>query len=57
MNLVQKNTLTCAREFYIDEALQGQNDESELSQMSIFVLYPKTITWIFTIAYGAMLWK
>ena len=47
----------------------GQNDESELfydtwnclevkipsSHMSIFVLYPKTITWIFTFAYGAML--
>ena len=51
--------------FYV----QGKNDESEFfydtsnclevtipsSQMSIFVLCPKTITWTFTFAYGTML--
>ena len=49
--------------------LQGKNDKSEFfyetwyclevtissSQLSIFVLYPKTITWNFTFAYGTML--
>ena len=47
----------------------GQNDKSEFfydtwnclevtipsSQLSLFVLCPKTITWNFTFAYGAML--